>query len=224
MRRAVIRCHVASDERCIRASELRLTRFCTQPIRLIKPCMGSLLGRYSVVQAETPRQGLVNLGVLLARAGDRFAAPALPAGSGIAGVDEKKTWMCCAPWGTIWRERRRKWAPRNCSIIWNPISRARIRVTDREEVASGGFRARARPVVFEERPKQRARVPHASAALLAAGGGRKISREPGDFRRGLGGGARRSAPERRYVCGADCRGSRWSRGFPMARCAFSGTA
>src|SRR3984885_5045991 len=27
--------------------------------------MGSLLGRYSVVQAETPRQGLVSLGILL---------------------------------------------------------------------------------------------------------------------------------------------------------------
>ena len=99
-----------------------------------------------------------------------------------------------------------------------------IRVTDREEVLVEDF-ARALDRLYLKNVQSnvlefRTHLPRYSLA----GGGRKISREPGDFRRRLGGSAGGSAPDAPICLWLKSRGIRWSRGFPTDRCAFSATA
>ena len=76
-----------------------------------------------------------------------------------------------------------------------------IRITDREEVLVEDFDRALDRLYRKNVPSNvlefRTHLPKYSLA----GGGRKISRKPGDFRRGLGGGAGRSAPGDRYVRG-----------------------
>ncbi len=164
--------------------------------------MESRLGQYSVVQAETPRAGPGEHRGAVARSGTdslrlRFRRDLESL------VDEEEDREVLADLADdLAGKAREMGAEKLFEYLESNLSGA-IRLTDREEVLVEDFDACAGPPVSEERAKQRAGISHASSEILAAGGGREISREPGDFRRRLGGSAGRPAPCDRYVCGAN---------------------
>ena len=79
-----------------------------------------------MVQAETPEQGLVNLGILLEDPETDSLRLRFRRDLESLADDEEDLEVLRAPWRTTWRKRRRRWARKNCSSIWNPTSRARF--------------------------------------------------------------------------------------------------
>ena len=139
----------------------------------------SQLGKYCIVPADTPADGMVNLGVLL-KIRNRIPCDCASGAIWNRWLTTRKTGGAGGAGRRSGSKRRSEMgAEKMFDYLESNVSGA-IRVTDREEVKGGGLPARAGPVVFEERSKQSAGVSNAFTALLAAGGGGKVSREPGN--------------------------------------------
>jgi hypothetical protein len=103
--------------------------------------MGSLLGRYSVVQAETPRQGLVSLGVLLQESETdslrlRFRRDLESLAP--SAIDEEDLDVLQALGDDLARKAQEMGAEKLFDYLESNLS-GTLRVTDREEVAVEDF-------------------------------------------------------------------------------------
>ena len=109
----------------------------------------------------------MNLGVLLEDPADGCVAPAFPPGSGVAGGRRGSGRAERALADDLAQKAHEMGAEKLFEYLEDTLSGA-IRITDREEVLVEDFDRTLGPAVSEERPEQRAGVPHASAALFAA--------------------------------------------------------